>query len=231
MACRLLLIGGTGLVGRLAGDRLLASGAQIHALLRRTAGRSAAGWHEHIAQPGEWPALACGIGGDVAVSALGTTSRAAGSDEAFRAVDFDMVVGFAEAAREGGVRHMITVSSVGADAHSRLFYPRLKGEMEEALAALAFDRFDSVRPGLLRGERGPDRRLKERIAISVSPFVNLLLLGRLDRFAAIDAAIVAAAIATLAGRSEPGRFVHHNRDLDRLARGDLATKAGMAQRS
>lgn len=219
MALRLLLIGGTGLVGRLAADRLLASGAEVHALLRRTAGRSAPGWHEHVAPPEEWPALARAIGGDVAVSALGTTARAAGSDEAYRAVDFAMVVGFGAAARESGVRHLITVSSTGADPGSRLFYPRLKGEMEEALAALAFDRLDIVRPGLLRGERGPDRRLKERIAILASPLLNLALRGRLDRFAAIDAAIVADAIAVLAGRSEPGRFVHHNRDLYRLARG------------
>jgi uncharacterized protein YbjT (DUF2867 family) len=219
MARQLLLIGGTGLVGRLAADRLLAAGAEVHALLRRTAGRSAPGWHEHVAPPEEWPALARAIGGDVAVSAFGTTARAAGSDEAYRAVDFDMVLAFARAAREGGVRHMIAVSSVGADPDSRLFYPRLKGEMEEALAALAFDRLDIVRPGLLRGGRGPDRRLKERTAILVSPLVNLFLRGRLDRFAAIDAAIVADAIAALSARSEPGRFVHHNRDLEQLARG------------
>lgn len=219
MTLKLLLIGGTGLVGRLAADRLLADGVRVDALLRRPARRSAPGWHEHVAPPGEWPALAQGIGGDVAVSALGTTARAAGSDAAFRAVDFDMVVDFARAARAGGARHMIVVSSVGADPGSRLFYPRVKGEMEDALSALAFDRLDILRPGLLRGERGPDRRWGERIGIIVSPIVNLLLRGRLDRFAAIDAAAVAAAIAALAGQTAPGRFVHHNRELRRLARG------------
>jgi len=219
MVHRALLIGGTGLVGRLTADRLLARGAEVHAWLRRTAGRSAPGWREHVVPPDEWPALVRTIGGDVAISALGTTARSAGSDEAYRAVDLDMVVAFARAAGESGVRHMIAVSSVGADADSRLFYPRLKGEMEAALAGLAFDRLDVVRPGLLRGERGADRRLKERIAILVSPAVNLLLRGRLDRYAAIDAAIVAEAIAALAQEAAPGRFVHHNRDLYRLARG------------
>jgi uncharacterized protein YbjT (DUF2867 family) len=219
MARQVLLIGGTGLIGRLLADRLLAGGVEVDALLRRSARRSAPGWREHVASPGDWPALARTIGGDVAVSALGTTSRAAGSDAAFRAVDFDMVVAFARAAREAGVRHMILVSSVGADPRSRLFYPRLKGEVEQALAGLGFDRLDIVRPGLLRGERGPDRRLKERIAIAVSPAINLLLRGRLDIYAAIDAAIVADAIVALADRPEHGRFVHHNRDLLRLARG------------
>jgi uncharacterized protein YbjT (DUF2867 family) len=219
MARQILLIGGTGLVGRLAADRFLAGGAQVHALLRRGAGRSAPGWREHVAPPDEWPALAREIGADVAVSALGTTARAAGSDAAFRAVDFDMVVAFARAARAGGVRHMIIVSSVGANPGSRLFYSRVKGEMEDALTAHAFDRLDIVRPGLLRGERGGDRRLKERVGILVSPIVNLLLRGRLDRFAAIDAATVAGAIAALVGEDAPGCFVHHNRELGRLARG------------
>ncbi|HYI64858.1 MAG TPA: NAD(P)H-binding protein [Allosphingosinicella sp.] len=219
MARRLLLIGGTGLVGRLVANRLLDRGGEVHALLRRTAGRTAHGWHEHVAPPEEWPALARAIGGDAALSALGTTARAAGSDEAYRAVDLDMVVAFARAAKEGGARHMIAVSSVGADARSRIFYPRLKGEMEAALAALAFVRLDIVRPGLLRGARGTDRRLKERIAIQVSPVVNLFLRGRLDNYAAIEAALVADAVAALAEAAAPGRFVHHNRDLHRLARG------------
>ena len=219
MARQALLIGGTGLVGNLLVDRLLARGFEVHALLRRSAGRSAAGWREHVAAPDQWPAIARRVGGDVAISALGTTSRAAGSDTAFRAVDFDMVVAFARAARNGGVRHMITVSSVGADPDSRLSYPRLKGEVEAALSAIGFERLDIVRPGLLRGQRGSDRRLGERVGILISPLVNLFLKGRLDRYAAIDATTVADAIVALIGRPEPGGFVHHNRDLHRLARG------------
>jgi uncharacterized protein YbjT (DUF2867 family) len=218
MASRVLLIGGTGLVGTLVADRLLRDCYQIHAFVRRAVKRSSPAWHEHLAPPDAWPALARGIKGQIAISALGTTWRAAGSEQAFRAVDFDMVVDFATAARAAGVRRMILVSSVGADSRSRAFYLRVKGEVEDALAALAFDRLDIIRPGLLLGARRPDRRLKERIAIAISPAVNLLLRGPLDRYAAIDGTIVADAIVTLAGRLEPGTFVHHNRDLHRLVR-------------
>jgi hypothetical protein len=91
--------------------------------------------------------------------------------------------------------------------------------MEDALGALGFDRLDLLRPGLLRGDRGPERRLGERIGILVSPLVNLVLRGRLDRYAAIDSALVAAAVARLAECEAPGRFVHHNRDIRRLAAG------------
>jgi uncharacterized protein YbjT (DUF2867 family) len=221
---RILLIGATGLVGRLTADRLLADGAEVHALLRRSAGRTAPGWHEHVAPPRDWPALARSIGGDVAICALGTTWRAAGSEAAFRAVDLDAVVGFATAAKAAGVRQMIAISSVGAEAGSRAFYLRVKGEMEAALRALGFARLDIVRPGLLRGDRGPERRLKERAAILVSPLVNLLLRGRLGRYAAIDADLVADAIAMLTMRDQPGAFVYHNRDLCRLAKPDPAAR-------
>jgi uncharacterized protein YbjT (DUF2867 family) len=217
MAHQTLLIGGTGLIGRLLADRLLAASDEVHALLRRSAGRTAPNWHEHLTSPDDWPAVVRTLGGDLAISALGTTYRAAGSEQAFRAVDFGMVVDFATAARGAEVRRMILVSSVGADARSRAFYLRVKGEVEDALAALAFDRLDIVRPGLLLGARRPDRRLKERIAIAISPAVNLLLRGPLDRYAAIDGTIVADAIVALARERTPGRLVHHNRDLHRLA--------------
>ena len=217
---RVLLIGGTGLVGARFAGRLPGDGGyEADALVRRPSGRSAPEWREHVAPPADWPEIARRLGADVAVSALGTTMRAAGSQAAFRAVDFDLVVDFARAARDGGARHMIVISSVGADAGSRNFYLRTKGEMERALEALDFERLDIVRPGLLRGERGGARRPGERLGIIVSPLLNLLLRGRLDRYAAIDGNAVAAALAALAGQDEPGTYIHHNRDLHRLARG------------
>jgi uncharacterized protein YbjT (DUF2867 family) len=167
----------------------------IHALVRRPSGRAHERWHEHVAPASDWPRLAEGLAVDAAVSALGTTMRSAGSEAAFRAVDLDSVVAFAAAARRAGARHMVTVSSVGADPEAWNFYLRTKGEMEQALEALGFDRLDILRPGLLRGDRGADRRLGERVGIALSPVANLLLRGRLDRYAAIDADIVAAAIA------------------------------------
>ena len=213
MAPNLLLIGATGLIGR---HVAVLGGERVHALVRRPTGRAGP---ETVALPADWPALVRTIGGDVAISALGTTWRAASSESAFRAVDFTMVVDFAEAARAAGIRHMIAVSSVGADPNARAFYLRVKGEMEAALEALGFDRLDLVRPGLLRGDRGPERRLGERLGILLSPLVNLFLHGRLDRYAAIDGGIVARAILTLARTETPGTHIHHNRDLHRLARG------------
>ena len=217
---RLLLLGATGLVGSHLASRLLVrpQSLEVHALGRNPSRRSGQAWREHVAPAPDWPAIVRDIAPDLVVSALGTTRRKAGSESAFRAVDLDLVVDAARAAQAAGARQMVVVSSVGADAGSRNFYLRTKGEMERALEELRVDRLDIIHPGLLRGTRGADRRLGERIGIAASPVVNLLLRGRLDRFAAIDASVVAAAIAALLGRTGRGRFVHHNRELHALAR-------------
>jgi uncharacterized protein YbjT (DUF2867 family) len=214
---RVAMIGATGLVGSLAGPKLLADGWSVDALVRRPSGFEHPGWREHVAPADRWPAIVPTLGADAAVSALGTTMRQAGSQAAFRTVDHDVVAGFAQAAAAAGVRRMVTVSSVGADPDSSNFYLRIKGEMESALEGLGFERLDILRPGLLRGERRGDRRLGERIGIALSPAVNLVLRGRLERFAAIDADRVAAAVAGALRQAEPGTHRHENRSIARLA--------------
>ncbi len=112
---------------------------------------------------------------------------------------------------------MLSVSSVGALHGARNKYLAMKGEAERGLEELGFEQLDIVRPGLLRGDRSGDSRLAERIGIAVSPVLNLLLQGRLDRFAAIDATIVAAAITALVGTTGGGRHIYFNSDLKALA--------------
>jgi uncharacterized protein YbjT (DUF2867 family) len=90
---------------------------------------------------------------DDAFIALGTTIKVAGSQAAFRRVDFDAVVGTARAARAAGATRLLVVSALGADAGSRVFYSRVKGETERAVAALGFERVVIARPSLLLGDR------------------------------------------------------------------------------
>ncbi|CAM3889695.1 hypothetical protein [Roseateles saccharophilus] len=85
--------------------------------------------------------------------ALGTTMAQAGSQAAFRAVDFDAVVAVARTARERGATHCGVVSALGADARSSVFYNRVKGEAEAALIGLGFERLVIARPSLLDGHR------------------------------------------------------------------------------
>jgi uncharacterized protein YbjT (DUF2867 family) len=93
--------------------------------------------------------------------ALGTTIKTAGSQAAFRAVDFDAVVAVARAAKAAGASRLGVVSAMGASPRSNVFYSRVKGEMEEALAHLNYPTLIIARPSLLAGDRAalaqPDR--------------------------------------------------------------------------
>lgn len=112
---------------------------------------------------------------DAAVCALGTTLAVAGSREAFRAVDLEAVLSVALAARRVGARRFGLVSAMGADPASRVFYNRVKGEAEAAVAALGFECLVIAQPSLLLGERqslGQPRRPGESLAQRVSPWLG-----------------------------------------------------------
>ncbi len=201
----ILLAGATGLVG----SRVLALLPDAVPVGRRPTGRA----REIV---GDFAALPPLPAATVAVCALGTTIRIAGSQAAFRAVDFDAVLAFAEGAQAARVTHFIMVTAVGADAKSSVFYSRVKGEIEQTVGGLGFARLDIIQPGLILGPRA-DRRPVEAFMQAMAPWLNPLLVGGLDKYGGIAAADVAAAIVALCRASAPGRFVHHNRAMRALA--------------
>jgi len=163
-----------------------------------------------VGEPIDWPALIKAARADVLVCALGTTIKAAGSQEQFRAIDHDLVRFTAEAALAAGVERMILVSSVEAAAQSRNFYLSVKGQTEDAVARLGFRRLDILRPSLLRGRRA-EKRGAERVWQIAAPLVDHLALhGRLRRFRSIRARDVARAILGWARETGEGRFVHEH---------------------
>ena len=85
--------------------------------------------------------------------ALGTTIKVAGSQDAFRQVDFEYVVGIARAARAVGATHLGVVSALGADSASRVFYNRVKGDMQAAIGALGYESVAIAQPSMLIGDR------------------------------------------------------------------------------
>jgi uncharacterized protein YbjT (DUF2867 family) len=172
-----------------------------------------------VADPAEWEQSIAAVAPDAVICALGTTWRKAGGDEAaFRAVDEDLVLRVAQAAKAAGVSNFVLVSSVGADMASRAFYLRVKAEVEAALRKLRFHRLDILRPGLLRGPRSGDRRPGERLAIALSPVINLFLHGDRRRLRAIDARLVARAALEGAREKARGTFVHEHDAILRLER-------------
>ncbi|MET0981790.1 MAG: nucleoside-diphosphate sugar epimerase [Telluria sp.] len=150
---RVLLAGATGLVGGEILRGLLADDtvAVVHVLARRPLATS----HPKLqAQVVDFTALPSLPPLDEAYLALGTTIKVAGSQAAFRAVDFDASLAVARAALAAGARRLGLVSAMGADAQSRVFYNRVKGELEEAVKELGFEALVIARPSLLLGDRG-----------------------------------------------------------------------------
>jgi uncharacterized protein YbjT (DUF2867 family) len=159
----ILLAGATGLTGEYLLDRLL-SEPTISRVLAPS--RSPLAEHPHLDNPvGQLRDLLPQLDGqiDAAFCCLGTTIRQAGSQEAFRAVDQELVLAFARRARELGTRHLLVISALGADPGSSVFYNRVKGETEEALKAMDWPQLTIVRPSLLLGPRR-EFRLGERLA-------------------------------------------------------------------
>lgn len=228
MAEGILLVGGSGLIGRQVLPLLLRQqrDAQVFAAQRKPPAfgdprlqpivgeLQGEGGEQRIASA----IRAAGVRLDTLICCLGTTRRAAGSDAAFAAVDRDLVLRVAQLARKLGAQHALLVSSVGAAADSRNFYLRVKGEAETGIAALGFTRCDFLRPGLLRGARD-EHRPGEALAQRLAPLLDPLLIGALQRYRSITAADVAAALVALCGKVAPGRFVHFNPALRDLAHG------------
>jgi uncharacterized protein YbjT (DUF2867 family) len=205
----LLLAGGTGLVGRSLLE--LAKSRQIPIT---TVGRRITGdvENELVVDFAAMPTLPSS---DIAICTLGTTMADAGSQSAFKAVDFDAVMAFARAAKQSGVRHFLVVTAVGADIGSRAFYSRIKGAVEIELTTIGFDRLDIVRPGLLLGKR-PSRRLIEQLLQGLSPAIALITRGPWARYASISAEQVAGALLALSHETSPGVFYHQSPELQCL---------------
>ena len=141
--------------------------------------------------------------GDDAFCCLGTTRRTAGSDAAFRHVDFDYVLSYARAAKQAGAARFLLVSSVGANAGSTLLYPRVKGEAEAGVQALGFSVVGIVRPSFLMGRRA-EARPGEAAALAVGRVVGPLMIGPLRRYRPVEAGAVANALVYLAFSAPPG---------------------------
>lgn len=150
-----LVAGATGLVGREILAALLADEryAAVHCVGRRAPNLTHPKLVHHVVDFAQ-PATLAGLGRiDEAYIALGTTIKAAGSQPAFRAVDFDAVVATARAAKAAGAGRLGVVSAMGANPSAPVFYNRVKGEMEVALQQLGFSTLVIARPSMLEGDR------------------------------------------------------------------------------
>ena len=147
--------------------------------------------------------------GDHVYCALGTTIRKAGSQERFRAVDYEYPLRLAQLTRKNGARHFSIVSALGASRSSPFFYSRVKGEAEEGLRQLGWASLAIVRPSVIAGDRAEPRPL-ERLSEHLLRFAPA-------NWRPVPAGDIAAAMVVLALRERPGVTVLESREISGVA--------------
>ena len=211
-----LVAGASGLVGGFLLDALLGDSRyrEVHSLGRRPLPRQHPKLVQHTVDFARLGGEALPPAQD-AFCCLGTTIKKAGSREAFRAVDQDAVLAFASASKKAGVRRFLVVTALGANARSRVFYNRVKGETEEDLKARGCESLVILQPSLLLGERA-ESRPGERAAIVASRMLAPLLRPLASR--PIEARTVARAMVSLAHTAPQGVRVAPSGELQQLGR-------------
>ena len=138
---------------------------------------------------------------------LGTTIKTAGSQTAFRNVDFNYCLGIAQMAAKSGASVISLVSSVGADANSKSFYLRTKGQLEEAIKSLNFSSINIYRPGLLIGER-QEKRSAEKVGQLLSKVIDPLLVGSLSKYRSVKGEVLAQTMVKQAKGDDGVHYFH-----------------------
>ena len=187
-----LIIGATGATGKDLVTQLLADDtySEVHCFVRKPLALTHPKLHAHVVDfetPEAWADL---LRGDVAFSCLGTTLAVAGSKEAQWRVDYDYQYNFAKLCRDNGVPTFVLVSAAGAKAQSKLFYNRMKGQLEDAIKALGFARLLIFQPSVLV-RKGSDRK-GEQFGLKMIVFLNKL--GLFKRYRPMPTAVLAQRI-------------------------------------
>jgi uncharacterized protein YbjT (DUF2867 family) len=216
---RVVMLGASGAVGQQALVALLQGGAPVKLT---TLGRRAADVPDDprltqhpidVFDPASYvPYLA---GQEVAICTLGVGEPSKIGKAEFIRVDKDAVLGFARACKAAGVRHFELLSSVGASAQSRSFYLRTKGELNEALAALRFERLSIFQPSMILT---PTNRYgwSQALALAVWPLLDGVLRGALRRFRGISVEELGQAMAADLFTKGTGEVVLQWADFKRL---------------
>ncbi|MEM1002812.1 MAG: NAD(P)H-binding protein [Bacteroidota bacterium] len=194
-----IIIGATGLTGGILTQQLLEDNRykSVKLISRRTLGLEHPKLEEHLIDMQQLKAHKDIFKSDELFCCIGTTKAKTPNESAYRKVDYDIPVNAARICKENGISTFGVMSSLGADSKSRIFYSRLKGEMERAVIDLGIDKTIIVRPSLIAGKR-TEKRLGEGIGKLVMKLLNPIMLGSLKVYRAIHPESIAKAMIWLA---------------------------------
>lgn len=212
-----IVFGATGMIGTLLVKELMdhVSYSSIEVFNRGPQDYNHPKVNEHVIDFSRLQDYAHLIKGDDLFICLGTTIRKAGSVAKVEEIDRDLPIKIAQIASVQGISRVAVVSSIGANASSRNFYTRIKGEMEAGISKLPFDQIVIARPSILFGKR-KEFRFGEVIGKAVMRVFGFFLIGPARKYRGIHGKTVAVAMITL--------IKSNNRDL--IYESDILQKFG-----
>jgi uncharacterized protein YbjT (DUF2867 family) len=206
-----VVAGATGLIGKELVQLLISEPAYVAVtlLVRRPTGITHPKIYEKILDFDNLEQAGIDLTGADVFCTLGTTIKKAGTQEAFRQVDYTYPLTLGRMAKTRGAKQFLIVTSMGASSSSRFFYNRVKGDIEEALRNLDLPALQIFRPSLLLGNR-KEIRIGERIASAVSGILSPLFLGPLRKYCPIQAHAVAKTMINAAQNNPAGIQVYES---------------------
>lgn len=206
-----LIAGATGLTGSYLLDLLLEDPhyTQVIAVTRKPLHRGDDKLKNVVAEFDRLADYSSELKADDVFCCLGTTIKQAGSQEAFRKVDFDYPLNLARVTKANGARQFLIITALGSDRHSSIFYNRVKGEVEEAIGEIGFESYHIFQPSMLLGDRKDDR---------AGESAGKLVMKALDflipkKYKAIEGIRVARGMLQVARKQVKGREVHSSAEL------------------
>lgn len=146
---------------------------------------------------------------------LGTTMKKAGSKEAFYKVDFHYPLEIAKLTQAQKASQFFLVSAMGANIQSKIFYNKVKGEIEVAISSIPFQGVNVFRPSLLLGDR-KEQRIGEKFAIIISSIISPLLVGPLRKFKPIHASTIALGMLKIAKQELNGFYIFESDQIKKI---------------
>lgn len=204
-----IVAGASGLVGQKLLNQLLADDLYERVILfgRKAIDINHPALEQCIVDFGQLDTVTVPFKIDDVYCTLGTTIKKAGSQQAFRLVDHDYVVNLAKYAIKSGARRFLVVSAMGADARSRIFYNRVKGEMENTVSDLPMSEKHIFRPSLILGKRS-EFRLGELFAQKAAVSIAFIFSGPLKKYRPIKAEAIARAMIKAAKSDKAGTTIY-----------------------
>lgn len=206
-----LVAGATGLIGHHLTEKLLQSPQyrRVILILRRKLPLEHPKLEQRVIDFNHLQREVQGLQAEDVFCCLGTTIKKAGTREAFRQVDHEAPLALARHALQTQAHRFLVVTALGADPGSRIFFNRVKGELEEDLKQMNLPSLHLFRPSLLLGER-EEFRFGESVTGLILPTLSFALQGKLKKYRAIHGQVVAQALVAAAQREKPGTHVYES---------------------